>query len=103
MGQQRRGQQRFGVVLGWGGRGASGVELRTIRVSRHGRRGCIPALWDAVPGNSPIITIPTNGEGCVVLRGDPTFNVVGEISEVLSKKLFRRHGPLLVCITLGML
>ena len=77
--------------------------MRTTSVSRRGRKGRIPARWDAVPGNSPIITIPTNGEGCVVLRGDPTFNVVGEISEVLSKKLFRRHGPLPVCITLGML
>ena len=35
-----------------------------------------------------IVAIPTNGDGCVVLRHDGSFNLVGEISKPMYKALF---------------
>ena len=52
---------------------------------------------------SPIKAIPTNGEGCVVLRENGAFDVIGTIPDVLHKKLFRRNGPLPDHISLGTL
>mmetsp|Transcript_3715 Transcript_3715/g.8192 ORF Transcript_3715/g.8192 Transcript_3715/m.8192 type:complete len:863 (-) Transcript_3715:212-2800(-) len=52
---------------------------------------------------SPIVAVPTNGEGCVVLRQNGTFDVIGKIPETLRKKLFRKKGPLPDCIALGTL
>lgn len=50
---------------------------------------------------SPIVAIPTNGQGCIVLRQDGSFDVVGKIPDVLRRKLFRRNGPLPDYISLG--
>ena len=50
---------------------------------------------------SPIVAIPTNGQGCIVLRQDRSFDVVGKIPEILRRKLFRRNGPLPDMISLG--
>ena len=50
---------------------------------------------------SPIVAIPTNGQGCIVLRQDGSFDVVGKIPDVLRRKLFRRNGPLPDQIALG--
>ncbi|KAL7536785.1 hypothetical protein ACHAXR_007392 [Thalassiosira sp. AJA248-18] len=52
---------------------------------------------------SPIIAIPTNGEGSIVLRENGAFDVIGKIPDVLSKKLFRSKGPLPDQISLGTL
>mmetsp|Transcript_29615 Transcript_29615/g.62799 ORF Transcript_29615/g.62799 Transcript_29615/m.62799 type:complete len:753 (-) Transcript_29615:182-2440(-) len=52
---------------------------------------------------SPIIAIPTNGEGCIVLRENGAFDVIGKIPDVLHKKLFRPKGPLPDQIALGTL
>merc|ERR1711862_882270 len=41
---------------------------------------------------SPIISIPTNGEGCVILREDGSFDVIGEIPELLEERLFPEKG-----------
>ena len=38
---------------------------------------------------SPIVAIPTNGKGCVVIRKNGAFDVVGEIPDKLHKKLFQ--------------
>jgi len=50
---------------------------------------------------SPIVAIPTNGQGCIVLRQDGSFDVVGKIPDVLRRKLFRRNGPLPDYVSLG--
>lgn len=50
---------------------------------------------------SPIVAIPTNGEGCVVLRKNGAFDVVGQVPKVLHEKLFRTDGPLPDQISLG--
>lgn len=55
----------------------------------------------AKPNLSPIVAIPTNGHGCIVLRQDGSFDVVGKIPDVLRRKLFRRNGPLPDQISLG--
>jgi hypothetical protein len=41
---------------------------------------------------SPIVAIPTNGKGCVVMRGSGAFDVVGEIPEKVYKKLFKEKA-----------
>ncbi|KAL3817312.1 hypothetical protein ACHAXA_003053 [Cyclostephanos tholiformis] len=51
---------------------------------------------------SPIVAIPTNDKGCVVIRKNGSFDVVGEIPEKLFKKLFREKA-LPVQISLGTL
>ena len=77
------------------------AESRTTCASpRISRRGRSPSSRGVI---SPIVAIPTNGEGCVVLRENGTFDVVGKIPEVLHEKLFRRNGPLPDCIALGTL
>lgn len=50
---------------------------------------------------SPIVAIPTNGQGCIVLRQDGSFDVIGKIPDVLRKKLFRCNGPLPDQIAIG--
>jgi len=52
---------------------------------------------------SPIVAVPTNGEGCVVLRENGAFDVVGKIPAILRKKLFRSNGPMPDQIALGTL
>jgi len=52
---------------------------------------------------SPIVAVPTNGEGCVVLRENGAFDVVGKIPAILRKKLFRSKGPMPDQIALGTL
>ena len=44
-------------------------------------------------GLSAIAAIPTNGEGCVVLRKNGAFNVVGLIPKILEELLFRDDAP----------
>ncbi|KAL7472808.1 hypothetical protein ACHAXS_013206 [Conticribra weissflogii] len=48
-----------------------------------------------------VVAIPTNGEGCIVLRDTGGFSVIGEIPRKLSELLFRRRGPLPSYIALG--
>lgn len=47
---------------------------------------------DAMEPLSPIVAIPTNGKGCVVMRGNGAFDVVGEIPEKMYKKLFKEKA-----------
>lgn len=51
---------------------------------------------------SPIVAIPTNGKGCVLIRQNGAFDVVGEIPEKLYEKLFKEKA-LPVQISLGTL
>ena len=52
-------------------------------------------------GISAITSIPTNGEGCVILRENGAFNVVGDIPRKLEERLFDRDGPFPEYISLG--
>jgi hypothetical protein len=52
-------------------------------------------------GISAISSIPTNGEGCIVLRENGAFNCVGCIPKILEERLFRRDGPFPEYIALG--
>lgn len=52
-------------------------------------------------GISAITSIPTNGEGCVILRENGAFNVVGDIPKHLEERLFDRDGPFPEYISLG--
>ena len=52
-------------------------------------------------GISAITSIPTNGEGCVILRENGAFNVVGYIPKILEERLFDRDGPFPEYISLG--
>jgi hypothetical protein len=47
---------------------------------------------DAKVPLSPIVAIPTNGKGCVVMRRNGAFDVVGEIPEKVYKKLFKEKA-----------
>jgi hypothetical protein len=47
---------------------------------------------DAKEPLSPIVAIPTNGKGCVVIRRNGAYDVVGEIPEKLYKKLFKQKA-----------
>jgi len=72
------------------------------RISSRGRSPGAAGKKHAV-SVSPIVAVPTNGVGCVVLRENHTFDVIGKIPEVLRKKLFRKNGPLPDQIALGTL
>lgn len=50
---------------------------------------------------SAITAIPTNGDGCVVLRDNGAFNVVGRIPKLLEKQLFQDDAPFPEYISLG--
>eukprot|EP00985_Skeletonema_marinoi_P023582 scaffold15788_cov98-Skeletonema_marinoi.AAC.2 len=50
---------------------------------------------------SAIASIPTNGDGCVVLRENGAFNVVGHIPKNLEERLFRDDAPFPEYISLG--
>lgn len=50
---------------------------------------------------SAIAAIPTNGDGCVVLRENGAFNVVGRIPKLLEEQLFREDAPFPEYISLG--
>jgi len=56
-------------------------------------------------GLAPIAAIPTNGEGCIVLRENGAFNVVGHIPKILEEHLFeddlRDDAPFPEYIALG--
>ncbi len=41
---------------------------------------------------SPIVAIPTNGKGCVVICRNRAYDVVGEIPKKLYKKLFKQKA-----------
>ena len=85
----------------------SDEESRELVAGQHSR-GCSPAC-DTVYGAakvekafSPIVAIPTNGKGCVVIRKNGAFDVVGELPGKLHKKLFQ-EPTLPVKIELGTL
>ncbi len=50
---------------------------------------------------SAIAAIPTNGDGCVVLRENGAFNVVGHIPKLLEEQLFHDDAPFPEYISLG--
>ena len=50
---------------------------------------------------SPNESIPTNGEGCIVLREDGSFNIVGLIPQELEEHLFQNDAPFPEYIALG--
>eukprot|EP00986_Skeletonema_menzelii_P016483 scaffold14775_cov251-Skeletonema_menzelii.AAC.1 len=50
---------------------------------------------------SAIVAIPTNGDGCIVLRQNGAFNVVGYIPKVLEEQLFKDDAPFPKYISLG--
>jgi len=52
-------------------------------------------------GLAPIAAIPTNGEGCIVLRENGAFNVVGHIPKILEEYLFQDDAPFPEYIALG--
>mmetsp|Transcript_23632 Transcript_23632/g.57013 ORF Transcript_23632/g.57013 Transcript_23632/m.57013 type:complete len:701 (+) Transcript_23632:24-2126(+) len=72
------------------------------RMKANRRRGRSPARVGGQMIN-PIVAVPTNGEGCVILRKNGAFDVVGKIPGVLRKKLFRPKGPMPDNIALGTL
>ena len=41
---------------------------------------------------SPITAIPTNGQGCVILREDGSFDTIGKIPDLLEQRLFPKKG-----------
>ncbi|KAL7483428.1 hypothetical protein ACHAW6_009073 [Cyclotella cf. meneghiniana] len=54
--------------------------------------------WKDIP---TIVAVPTNGQGCVVLRSNGAFSVVGTLPKPLYKQLFRKRGPFPEYIALG--
>jgi hypothetical protein len=48
-----------------------------------------------------IISVPTNGHGCVVLRNSGAFSVVGDIPKLLHQELFRKQAPYPKYIAMG--
>ena len=89
-------------------------ESRDVEESRRRGRGRSPPKNNGTSGGSggkqprseeisPIIAIPTNGEGCIILREDGTFSMIGKstIPHMLEKELFRKNGPLPDKIFLG--
>ena len=78
----------------------SGRGRRGRSPPRDGNRKLSKRKDDTV---SPIVSIPTNGEGCVVLRLNGAFDVIGPVPKVLYKKLFRPSSALPDVISLGTL
>ncbi|KAL3800653.1 hypothetical protein HJC23_006115 [Cyclotella cryptica] len=48
-----------------------------------------------------IVAVPTNGQGCIVLRNNGAFSVVGILPKPLYRQLFRKRGPFPEYIALG--
>ena len=79
--KQRRGRSRPpGALTGY----AKSKKFSTLSNKQH-----ISSEREVI---SPIISIPTNGEGCVILREDGSFDVIGEIPKLLEEKLFPKKG-----------
>lgn len=48
-----------------------------------------------------ILAVPTNGHGCIVLRNNGAFSVIGILPRALYKSLFRKRAPYPEYIALG--
>eukprot|EP00970_Alexandrium_tamarense_P015308 scaffold4986_cov180-Alexandrium_tamarense.AAC.6 len=74
---------------------AEGFAYRKGDVTRQKRR---LQRRDDIPS---IVSVPTNGLGCIVLRSNGGFNIIGTIPKPLHKNLFRPKGPLPEYLALG--
>ncbi|KAL3796616.1 hypothetical protein ACHAWO_010320 [Cyclotella atomus] len=80
----------------------STVDRRESKPARRGRNRHRPNQVSKRKVEIPqIISVPTNGHGCVVLRNSGAFSVVGNIPKLLYQELFRKRAPYPKYIAMG--